>query len=142
MEQCTNDMRVVKSQLTSCLDLLALMASNARGMRLTDVAENLGTPKSSTQRLLEHLAGEGWIEQDDHTSQYRLTARLAVLGQRYVESAGIRNIAEALLGRLAVDTGELARLTVLDGKRLVWIGSAQGAPHGLRYEPAMGTAIV
>ncbi|MEO8755307.1 MAG: IclR family transcriptional regulator [Casimicrobiaceae bacterium] len=142
MEQCTNHMRVVKSQLTSCLDLLALMASNARGMRLTDVAQNIGAPKSSTQRLLEHLAGEGWIEQDEHTSQYRLTARLAVLGQRYVESAGIRNIGEALLERLAANTGELARLTVLDGKRLVWIGSAQGAPYGLRYEPSMGAAIV
>ncbi|MEO8537898.1 MAG: IclR family transcriptional regulator [Betaproteobacteria bacterium] len=142
MEQCTNHMRVVKSQLTSCLDLLTVMASNARGMRLTDLAIDLGAPKSSTQRLLEHLADEGWIEQDEATNQYRLTTRLAVLGHRYMESAGITNIARALLERLATMTGELARLTVLDGKRLVWVGSAQGAPRGLRYEPSMGTAIV
>lgn len=135
-------MRVVKSQLSSCLDLLAVMASNARGMRLTDLAANLGAPKSSTQRLLEHLAGEGWIEQDEGTSQYRLTTRLAVLGHRYLESAGITNIAQGLLERLAARTGELARLTALDGKRLVWMGSAQGAPPGLRYEPSMGTTIV
>ncbi|MEO5766026.1 MAG: IclR family transcriptional regulator [Casimicrobiaceae bacterium] len=142
MEQCTNNMRVVKSQLTSCLDLLSVMASNARGMRLTDLAAGLGAPKSSTQRLLEHLAGEGWIEQDETTNQYRLTTRLAVLGHRYLESAGITSIAQALLERLAANTGELARLTVLDGKRLVWMGSAQGAPRGLRYEPSMGAAIV
>ena len=142
MEQCTNHMRVVKSQLTSCLDLLSLMASHARGMRLTDLALELGAPKSSTQRLLEHLAGEGWIEQDETTQQYRLTTRLAVLGRRYLESAGITNVAQGLLERLAARTGELARLTVLDGKRLVWMGSAQGAPRGLRYEPSMGTDIV
>ncbi len=142
MEQCTKHMRVVKSQLTSCLDLLAVMASNARGMRLTDLAISLSVPKSSTQRLLEHLAGEGWIEQDEATSQYRLTTRLAVLGHRYLESAGITNIAQALLERLATKTGELARLTVLDGKRLVWMGSAQGAPFGLRYEPSMGSTII
>jgi DNA-binding IclR family transcriptional regulator len=135
-------MRVVKSQLSSCLDLLALMASNARGMRLTDLAANLRAPKSSTQRLLEHLAGEGWIEQDETTSQYRLTTRLAVLGHRYLESAGITNVAQELLERLAARTGELARLTALDGKRLVWMGSAQGAPPGLRYEPSMGTRII
>jgi DNA-binding IclR family transcriptional regulator len=135
-------MRVVKSQLTSCLDLLAVMASNARGMRLTDLASNLGAPKSSTQRLLDHLAGEGWIEQDEATNQYRLTPRLAVLGHRYLESAGITNIAQGLLERLAARTGELARLTALDGRRLVWIGSAQGAPRGLRYEPSMGATIV
>ena len=135
-------MRVVKSQLTSCLDLLSVMASNAQGMRLTDLALNLRAPKSSTQRLLEHLADQGWIEQDEATSQYRLTTRLAVLGQRYLESAGITNIAHGLLARLAKQTGELARLTALDGNRLVWIGSAQGAPPGLRYEPSMGKTIV
>lgn len=135
-------MRVVKSQLSSCLDLLSVMASNAQGMRLTDLALNLGMPKSSMQRLLEHLAGEGWIEQDDATSQYRLTTRLAVLGRRYLESAGIADIAQGLLDRLAKKTGELARLTTLDGKRLVWMGSAQGAPPGLRYEPSMGARIV
>ncbi len=135
-------MRVVKSQLTSCLDLLSVMASNAQGMRLTDLASNLGAPKSSTQRLLDHLAGEGWIEQDEATNQYRLTTRLAVLGHRYLESAGITNIAQGLLERLAKKTCELARLTSLDGRRLVWMGSAQGAPRGLRYEPSMGTTII
>ena len=135
-------MRVVKSQLTSCLDLLSVMASNAQGMRLTDLALNLRAPKSSTQRLLEHLASQGWIEQDDATSQYRLTTRLAVLGQRYLESAGITNIAQGLLATLAKQTGELARLTARDNDRLVWIGSAQGAPPGLRYEPSMGKTIV
>jgi DNA-binding IclR family transcriptional regulator len=135
-------MRVVKSQLTSCLELLSVMASNAQGMRLTDLALNLGMPKSSMQRLLEHLAAEGWIEQDEATSQYRLTTRLAVLGRRYLESAGITDIAQGLLDRLAKKTGELARLTTLEGKRLVWMGSAQGAPPGLRYEPSMGARII
>jgi DNA-binding IclR family transcriptional regulator len=135
-------MRVVKSQLSSCLDLLSVMASNAHGMRLTDLATNLGAPKSSTQRLLDHLAGEGWIEQDEATSQYRLTTRLAVLGHRYLESSGITNIAQGLLERLAARTGELARLTALEGRRLIWISSAQGAPRGLRYEPSMGASVV
>ena len=135
-------MRVVKSQLSRCLDLFSVMASNAQGMRLTDLALDLGMPKSSAERLLEHLADEGWIEQDEATSYYRLTTRLAVLGHRYLESAGIANISQGLLNRLAKQTGELARLTALDGKRLVWVGSAQGAPPGLRYEPSMGTTII
>ncbi len=135
-------MRVVKSQLTSCLDLLSVMASHAQGMRLTDLALNLDAPKSSTQRLLDHLAAAGWIEQDSATGHYRLTTRLAVLGHRYLESAGIADAAQGLLDRLARQTQELARLTALEGKRLVWMGSAQGAPRGLRYEPSMGTTIV
>ena len=135
-------MRVVKSQLTYCLELMSVMSDRARGMRLTDLALHLDAPKSSTQRLLDHLAQDGWVEQDEATGQYRLTMRLAMLGQRYLQSAGIADAAQAILDRLARQTQELARLTVVDRKQLAWIGSAQGAPPGLRYEPSMGGSIV
>jgi DNA-binding IclR family transcriptional regulator len=115
-------MRVVKSQLSHCLALLDVMADGGRGHRLTDLASALDLPKSSMQRLLDHLAGEGWIEQDAGTLQYRLT--------------------QGILERLARETGELVRLTVVDQRRLVWIGSAQGAPPGLMYQPSMGGRIV
>ena len=68
--------------------------------------------------------------------------RLAVLGQRYLQSAGIADAAQGILDRIAQRTQELVRLTVLDGGRLHWIGSAQGAPPGLRYEPSMSSPIV
>ena len=135
-------MRVVKSQLTYCLELMSVMSDRARGIRLTDLALHLDAPKSSTQRLLDHLAQDGWVEQDEETGQYRLTMRLAMLGQRYLQSAGIADPAQAILERLARQTKELARLTIVDRKQLAWIGSAQGAPPGLRYEPSMGDSIV
>lgn len=134
-------MRVVKSQLSYCLDLLAVMAGAPRGSRLTDLAIALHAPKSSTQRLLDHLAHHGWVEQDAATGHHRLTMRLAVLGQRYLHEAGIAGAAQGVLNRLARRTRELARLTVVDGQRLAWIASAQGAPAGLRYEPSMGAPI-
>ena len=56
MEQCPINMRVVKTQISHCLDLLALLADSGRGMRLADVTGALGEPKSSVQRLLVHLA--------------------------------------------------------------------------------------
>jgi DNA-binding IclR family transcriptional regulator len=142
MERCSDSMRVVKSQLSHCLALLDVMADGGRGHRLTDLASALDLPKSSMQRLLDHLAGEGWIEQDAGTLQYRLTMRLAVLGQRYLQSAGIADATQGILERLARETGELVRLTVVDQRRLVWIGSAQGAPPGLMYQPSMGGRIV
>lgn len=135
-------MRVVKSQINHCLELLSVMADEAQGMRVSDLARQLDAPKSTTQRLLEHLAHHGWVEQDETTGLYRLTMRLAVLGQRYLTSAGIADAAKAILERLARETRELARLTVVGNGELSWIGSAQGAPPGLRYEPSMGARIV
>ena len=142
MEQCPIMMRVVKSQLSHSLGALAVLAESGHGARLTDIATKLDVPKSSVQRLLQQLGEEGWVEQDAGTGHYRLTLRLAVLGQRYLQAIGIADATEAILDALARKTRELIRLTVVDGERLVWIGSAQGAPPGLMYQPAMGGRIV
>lgn len=135
-------MRVVKSQLAHCLALFEVMSDARRDHRLTDLAEALEMPKSSVQRLLDHLIGEGWVAQDEGTGHYRLSLRLAVLGQRYMQSAGIADATQGILERVARETGELVRLTVVDQEQLVWIGSAQGAPAGLLYQPSMGGRIV
>ena len=135
-------MRVVKSQLSHCLELLDAMADAGREHRLTDLAARLDGPKSSVQRLLDHLRDEGWVEQNEATGHYRLTLRLALLGQRYLQTAGIADATQGILDRVARDTAELVRLTVVDQSRLVWIGSAQGAPAGLLYQPSMGGSIV
>lgn len=135
-------MRVVKSQLSHSLRALALLAEAGRGARLTDLAARLDAPKSSVQRLLRQLGQEGWIEQDGETGRYRLTFRVAALGQRYLQAVGMADAIEAVLSALARRTRELARLTIVDHDRLVWIGSAQGAPPGLMYQPAMGGRIV
>jgi DNA-binding IclR family transcriptional regulator len=142
MEQCPIIMRVVKSQLSHSLGALAFLAEAGRGARLTDIAERLAAPKSSVQRLLHQLANEGWVEQDTDTGYYRLSFRMAVLGQRHLQSIGIADATQAVLTELARSTRELARLTIVDGDRLVWIGSAQGAQPGLVYQPAMGGRIV
>jgi DNA-binding IclR family transcriptional regulator len=142
MEQCPISMRVVKSQLSHCLGALTALAETGRGARLTDIVARLDAPKSSVQRLLQQLADESWVEQDPKTGYYRLTVRMAVLGQRYLYTSGIVDATQAVLQTVAGRTRELARLTVVDTDRLVWIGSAQGAPSGLMYQPADPARIV
>jgi DNA-binding IclR family transcriptional regulator len=142
MEQCPINMRVVKSQLAHSLSALAALAEAGRGARLTDIVAKLEAPKSSVQRLLQQLAEEGWVEQDADTGYYRLTVRMAVLGQRYLYTSGIVDATQAILQAVASKTRELARLTIVDTDRLVWIGSAQGAPSGLMYQPADPARIV
>ena len=142
MEHCPISMRVVKSQLAHSLAALAALAEAGRGARLTDVVAALDAPKSSVQRLLQQLAEEGWVEQDPETGYYRLTVRMAVLGQRYLYTSGIVDATQGVLQTVASKTRELARLTIVDTDRLVWIGSAQGAPSGLMYCPADPARIV
>ena len=135
-------MRVVKSQLSYCLDVLAELTETGHGIGVSALAKKIDIPKTSCQRILQQLIDEDWVEQDEITKFYRLTMRMPVLGQLFLTSLGVTDAMQALLSDLAGRTRELARLTIVEGERLVWIGSAQGADPGLMYQPAMETRIV
>ena len=125
-----------------CLGIIELLADGAREMPLGEIAERLDLPKSGTHRLLATLVELGWAEQHEETGFYRLTMRLAVLGQRFYAASGLPDICQPVLDRFAHDCREFARLAVVDGNSLVWIAHAQGATGGLLYQPAETTGTV
>jgi len=125
-----------------CLGIIELLADGAVAMPLGEIAERLDLPKSGAHRLLATLVDLGWAEQDAETGFYRLTMRLAVLGQRFYTATGIPDICQPLLDRLARECREFARLAVVDGDTLVWVAHAQGAVGGLLYQPLLASNTV
>lgn len=124
------------------LDIIELLADGAASLPLGEIAERLGLPKSGAHRLLATLVNLGWAEKDPDTSFYRLTMRLAILGQRFYVATGIPDICQPLLDRLANQSREFVRLAVVDGPSLTWVAHAQGASGGLVYQPTLGTSTV
>jgi DNA-binding IclR family transcriptional regulator len=135
-------MRLVKGLLERCVEMTELMAGGAGPHRLSDIAQALDLPKSAAHRLLRALCVQGWMAQDGADGPYRLTLRFGLLGHRVLQATGLVDLTQPLLQLLADRTHELARLTVATGSGLVWLGSAQGAPPGLVYQPAMDGALV
>lgn len=125
------------SQIERALNLLESLTSDARGLPMQSLAEQLDIPKSATHRMLAELVRLGYVRQDPLTSRYRLTTKLVALGFRYLSSSGA-DVVQPILDRLAEETGELVRLGVIDGERQTWIAKSQGARSGLRYDPDMG----
>ena len=121
------------------LALLERLCGQPEGMRLTALADELDIPRSACHRLLVELQRRGYVRQVREQGDYVLTAKLASLGLSFLSSTGIVDIAEPVLERLAQDSGELVRLSLVDGDRLTWVAKAQGARKGLRYDPDMGT---
>lgn len=157
MELCSDSMRVVKTLLNRCVDVVDLLAARPGPSRLSDIAGALGLPKSAAHRLLRELCMLGWVEQDRADGPYRLTLRFGLLGQRVMLATGLLDLTRPLLERLAAETRELARLTIVTGagvtgagvtgsgvtgSGLAWLSSAQGAPPGLMYQPAMDGPVV
>ena len=126
------------SLIERALGLLELLASDARGLPLQQLADRLDIPKSAAHRMLAELIRLGYVRQDDDTSRYRLSTRLAALGFRFLASSGVVDLVQPVLDGLARETGELVRLGVIEGDRQTWIAKSQGATSGLRYDPDMG----
>lgn len=130
-------MRMIGSSLARAIDVIELLADHPGGERLSAIAQRLGLPKSGVHRLLAPLCARGWAEQEPGTGRYRLSLGFAALGRRLFDATGLHETCQPVLDRLARDTRELVRLTLARDGGLGWLCSAQGAPPGLRYEPAM-----
>jgi len=120
------------------LSLLEHLAAHPDGLPLALMASELDIPLSACHRLLGDLQRRGYVRQARKQGDYVLTTKVVSMGLGYLSNAGIVDIAEPLLERLAQKSGELVRLSIVDEDRLTWIAKAQGMRQGLRYDPDMG----
>jgi DNA-binding IclR family transcriptional regulator len=81
------------------------------------------------------------VRQVREHGDYALTTKLPALGLIFLGGAGIVDIAQPIIHRLADISGELVRLALVDGDRLTFVAKAQGARSGLRYDPDMGIDV-
>ncbi len=121
------------------LGILELLAQHGDGMELAAIADTLNIPRSAAHRLLGDLARLGYVRQTRGRGDYMLSTKLVSIGLSWLGNSGIVDIAQPLLNQLAEISGELVRLSVVDGDRLTWVARAQGARQGLRYDPDMGS---
>ncbi len=120
------------------LALLEHLAAHPDGLPLAMMASELDIPLSACHRLLGALQQRGYVRQVRQQGDYLLTTKIVSLGLGYLSGAGIVDIAEPLIERLAQTSGELVRLSIIDEDRLTWVAKAQGVRKGLRYDPDMG----
>ncbi len=133
---------MTQSATERAIDILELLVDHPGGLQLGEVCERLGMPKSIGHRLLGLLARRDFVRQDPASRDYSLTLKLSLLGARHLAATGLGDVSQPILDRLAQATGELVRLAVVEGEGLVWVGKAQGARHGLRYDPDAGMHVV
>lgn len=127
--------------LERSLNILELLSETADGLPVTSIAARLDMPASAAHRLLNELARYGYVRQDRAQGDYALTIKMAAMGLSFLGQTGVADIAQPILDRLAVTSGELIRLSVVDGRQLVWVAVAQGATTGLRYDPGQEQGV-
>jgi DNA-binding IclR family transcriptional regulator len=124
------------------LRILELLAGHPDGLPISAIASALDMPVSAAHRMLKELSEHGYVRQMRAQGDYALTIRLAALGLGFLGKTGVTDIAQPILDRLAAESRELVRLSVIDGSDLVWVAVAQGATSGLRYDPGREQGVV
>lgn len=128
--------------LERSLGILELLTGHVAGLSVGAIATRLDIPPSAAHRLLNDLARLGYVRQDRAQGDYALTVKLAAMGLTFLGQSGVTDIAQPILDRLAAESRELVRLSVIDGDSLVWVAVAQGATGGLRYDPGREQGVV
>lgn len=123
------------------LAILEFLGRHPEGAQVSAIASALDMPGSAAHRLLKELSQYGYVRQLRNQGDYALTIKLAGIGLAFLARTGVPDIAQPILDRLAAETRELVRLSVIDGDDLVWVGVAQGAVAGLRYDPGREQGI-
>lgn len=126
--------------LDRALRVLEMLARTG-AMPLHAIADTLDIPRSAAHRLLAEFAQHGYVRQELEGGPYTLTVKFAAMGLSYLARSGIQDLAGPVLERLAAATGELARLSVVEDRRLTWVAKAAGTRHDLRYDPDSGLEV-
>ncbi|XAS74240.1 IclR family transcriptional regulator [Micrococcaceae bacterium Sec5.1] len=124
----------MSAELERGLQAIELMSQAPRGLTFTDIAEGLETSKGPTHRLISELVRLGYVRIDEF-GRYHLTLKLTSHALHYLELIPLVDLAGPLLEDLAMASGELARLNLVDGNHLVRVSKAQGRQSGLKYDP-------
>lgn len=132
----------MSSVLEKSLSIIELLVGQPAGLPVSSIAAMTDQPVSGVHRTLQELARLGYVRQMQAQGDYALTIKLPAMGLGFLARAGITDVTQPVLDALAADTGELIRLSVIDGDNLIWVSVAQGATRGLRYDPGQEQGVV
>lgn len=116
---------------------LALLELVAQG--ITDVkgiAAQLGTPRSTTHRMLSSLVNEGYLHHIPYQG-YSLGFRLIYLGTKAQEQRPLGALARPFLEELAAQTGDTVHLGTVEGTQVFYLEKVPGT-KGLEMRSRAG----
>lgn len=111
--------------LHKTMQVLDLYSTSRRELGVSEAAELLHRPKSTISRWLADMASAGFLDRDATTGRYRISMRLAALGELARIATPLQRMARPILEKLTESTAETSNLTILDGHEAVNIEVVQ-----------------
>lgn len=117
--------------------MLLIEELSKRPQRLGELAEVLGTHKSTVLRTLQLLERYGWVRREGDLPVFSLGLRLVGLSNSILDDLDIRKVARPQLDRLGSGTKETVHLGVMDGTEMVYLDKVESV-HPVRMYSRIG----
>jgi DNA-binding IclR family transcriptional regulator len=108
--------RNVRTAVHVC-EILDCFADGSESRTLTEIAKEIGLRTSSVYRLVQTLAGTGYLLADPLTKTYRLGGRLVRLTSAYETRVTLVTVCTPTLERLRSVTRETTAVQIRDGNK-------------------------
>jgi DNA-binding IclR family transcriptional regulator len=123
----------VVSKAFAVIELL----DSATPLSLTNLATRASLPKPTAFRILDTLAGLGYVEQDPTTHAFMLGSKFLRFARNVGQSGDLISLAEPHMQRLGKLYGETVNLARLIDTQIVYIAVVE-SPHAFRISNNVG----
>ncbi|HLH68129.1 MAG TPA: IclR family transcriptional regulator [Candidatus Dormibacteraeota bacterium] len=124
------------SSVSHALQVLLLFREH-RSLRVHQVSQLLGLPRSTAHRLMSVLQTHRFVVQERRRGPYRIGPALINVGLAALQGVDIRRAAQPILQALRDEVRETVSLTVLDGALVRFLESIEG-PEDVRVSSRLG----
>jgi IclR family transcriptional regulator, KDG regulon repressor len=131
---------LVKS-LERAIDVIEALSRHPGEVAVTDLARELGMPKSSAFRVLNTLRRRGYVRQNADTERYSLGPRFLHIAAAVEQETDLRAVALPHLHALRDRTHETVHLAIPDGSKMVYLDKFE-SPQPVRLASRVGQQIL
>ncbi len=107
------------------LSVIGILAGNARGLTLTEVAAEAGLTRAGARRLLLSIVASGFAEQEGRL--FRLSPKLIALSRQWLAGSSLWSFAEPFMKRVSEALNESCSAAILSGEEVVYVQRVAGA---------------
>lgn len=122
------------------LQILELLSEGNSEKSLTEIAEEMGWPKSTVHGVITTLRDYRFVDQSEQNGRYRIGIRFFEFGHRFARNWDIREIAIPVMKKLTNQFGEMVQLATEDAGEVLYIEKVEST-HLIRIVSEIGTRL-
>src|SRR5712692_7627459 len=122
------------------LKILDILASENRGLGVTEISRRLESDKSIVYRTLSVLMNRNYVEQDMGSKKYLLAWKIIQLAGQRIRNMDFYSAAGPILKQVVRETNEMTILAVMIGDVIAYLHKEEGS-HTLNISSSLGQPI-